>query len=80
MADDLPNLEQINLCKERKHEKIFGTFFKRLVNVRDSQTFRFQDCVHEAGNDINKAYNCLEGYIQGMEKDNVDLVDFFQSQ
>ena len=51
MADDVPNEEQVKVCRDRIHEKVFGKFFTRLVNVRDSAQFKFTDCLNEAGNE-----------------------------
>jgi hypothetical protein len=45
MADDVPNEEQIKLCRDRTHERIFGKFVNRTVDVRDSNFFHYGDCL-----------------------------------
>ena len=80
MADDVPNSEQVSLCHNRVHERIFGKFLQRVGNVRDSNRFKYTDCLIDANNDIKKAQACITNYIKTMDKDNEDLVTFFQSQ
>ena len=79
MSDDAPNPEQVDVCKNRVHERVFGKFYKQMANVRDSNRFRMQDCVVDAGNDLIKAIYCVRNYNQGMLKDNDDLVAYFQA-
>ena len=80
MADDVPNPEQVNVCKDRIHSKMFGGFFQRLANVRDSNRFRYTDCLFEAGNDIEMAGNCIAHHLKAYDRDNKDLVEYFKSQ
>lgn len=79
MSDDAPNEEQVIVCKDRFREKIFGKFYNRLANVRESSTFKYTDCLNEAKNDIFKAVHCTRNYISAMETDNAGLVKYFES-
>ena len=79
MSEDAPNEEQINLCRNRVHQRIFGKFVNRLVNLRDSNQFKLSDCLNEAGNDVVKAVHCVRNYNSGIDKDNESLVAYFQS-
>ena len=66
MAETFTNMEQINLCKALKKEKYMGQFNEKVHNVRDSTRFRYQDCVFEAENNIEKATDCIKNYLTGM--------------
>ena len=63
MADDAPNEPQVDVCRNRIHERIFGKFLQRTTNVRDSSLFKYQDCVNEAENEIIKARTCVSNYV-----------------
>ena len=80
MDEAFPNKEQVDICHKEKHIKYFGKFDEKLHNVRDSNVFRYQDCIVEAENDMFKAVDCIRGYNEGMERDNDTIVSWMQAQ
>ena len=76
MAPTFTNQEQIDICREQKRVKHFGKFMDELNGRRDSTRFHFQDCVVDAGNDIEASVKCIRGYLSGMENDNVAMHKF----
>ena len=63
LSESAPNYEQILNCKENEHAKIFSKFQQMYANHRDSGRFRFQDCIVEANNNVEKAVYCVRNYI-----------------
>ena len=80
MDDSMPNEEQIDLCKQDKRIKYFGKFEDKLHNVRNSNRFRYQDCVVEADNNMIKAMECIRAYNTGMDRDNNTLEQFMRGE
>lgn len=76
MAPTFTNQEQIDICTEAKRVKHFGKFEDELHNRRDSTRFQFQDCLVDAGNDVESSVKCIRGYLSGMESDNKALHQF----
>ena len=66
LSESAPNYEQILICKEAERTKIFGKFESSMVNHRDSNRFRFQDCIFDANNNVEKAVDCVRGYVRGI--------------
>lgn len=79
MSDDAPNEEQVTLCRNRVHERIFGKFATKLVNLRDSNQFKYTDCLRVAGNDPIKSVYCVRDYLRRIDEDNAALVAHFES-
>ena len=75
MEQSFTNWEQINLCKAEMQTKYLGKFTDALQQYRDSTKFRFQECDVAAGNNVEKAVQCVRGYLRGMEQDNDKLVE-----
>ena len=59
ISDNFTNVEQITLCKQEKHQEIFGTFEKNLRNYRDSDKIRLDNCVTDAGEEVERLSNCF---------------------
>ena len=55
-----------------------GTFYRNLVNLRESSKYRYGDCLVAAGNDIEKAALCIRGYLSNMDADNVTLTNIVE--
>ena len=66
LSESAPNYEQILICKEAERTKIFGKFESSMVNHRDSNRFRFQDCIFDANNNVEKAVHCVGGYVRAI--------------
>lgn len=77
MSEDSPNAEQVSVCRDRVHERIFGKFFQQTSNLRDSTAFKYSDCLVEASNDPIKAVKCVRNYLKQMDSDNKELCSFF---
>lgn len=78
MSDSQPNMEQIALCKEQEHEKVFGRFERMYAAHRDSARFRFQDCIFDANNNVEKAVYCVRNYNRDILADNDKMTDLFK--
>ena len=78
LSETTPNYEQIRLCKENERSKIFGSFETMYANHRDSGRFKFQDCIVDANNDIEKAVYCVRNYIKAIKDDNDQMCDLFK--
>ena len=73
MDDAVPNPHQVEMCQTRVLNKHMGFFYKNLVNLRESNRYRYQDCTVEAGNNMTKAVYCVRGYLTGIDADNATL-------
>ena len=80
ISDDFTNLEQINLCKQEKHDEIFGDYQNTLRNHRDSDVLRLQHCRLDAGDNIERVYNCFGKYIEDIHETNKSLHSYFRDQ
>ena len=72
------NYEQIVDCKEKEHRRIFGAFESMYAAHRDSGRFKFQDCIVEADNNVEKAVHCVRGYVTHIKEDNERMIDIFR--
>ena len=79
MAPDFTNDQQIILCKDKVHRKYFGGFMDLLENTRNSNQFRFQDCLMTAENDIVASMNCIQNYVNQVDKDNSYIAEQMQA-
>ena len=50
-----------------------GHFLRNLVDLRESSNYKYQDCVVDAGNNLEKAVWCVRGYLMDIDSDNVLL-------
>lgn len=75
-----PNAEQIQICRDEKRIKHLGKWEDKLENTRDSNLYRYQECMNDAENNIAKAMTCIEGYNTGMAKDNLSLENWFRGE
>lgn len=80
MDDSMPNAEQVKLCRLDKREKYWGKFDDKLRNVRDSNMFKYQECIDDANNNIIKSIECMRAYNARMDVDNVTLSNFVHSE
>ena len=78
LADGNTNYEQILLCKQKEHTRVFGAFEAMYAAHRDSARFRYQDCVVEAGNNLEAAVYCVRDYIKHIREDNDKMMDIFK--
>ena len=53
--------------------KHMGVFSRNLVELRESNRFRYQDCIVEAGNNVEKNVMCVRNYLTGIDADNAKL-------
>ena len=70
MDEAVPNPHQVEMCRERMQNKHMGIFYRNLVSLRESNQFKYQDCVVAAGNNVEQAVMCIRGYIAGLDNDN----------
>ena len=73
MDDAVPNPHQVEACIERTKNKHMGVFYTNLVNLRESNRYRYQDCLVSAGNNIEKSVFCVRDYLTGIDADNAKL-------
>ena len=76
MSEGFSNAEQIAICKQEQHDKVFGKLDAEHELVRDSTAFRMEDCERAAGNNIMKYVQCLRDYQKNIVKDNAHLSSF----
>ena len=57
-----------------------GKFEDKLENTRDSNVFRYQNCLNDAENNVVKALNCIKGYNDGIARDNNNLEAWFRGE
>ena len=80
LSENFTNYEQILQCKETERTKIWGTFDKMYSSPRDSGRFRFQDCMWEANNNVEKAVYCVRDYVKQIKQDNDTMADLFKKE
>lgn len=73
MDEAFPNPHQVEMCRERMQNKHMGHFYRNMVNLRESNKYRYQDCVKEASNNLEGAVLCVRNYITGIDADNATL-------
>ncbi len=73
MDDAMPNPHQVEMCRERMQNRHMGVFYRNLVNLRESNRYKYQDCVVDAGNNMEKAVFCVRDYLTGIDADNATL-------
>ena len=78
LNDGCPNYESILVCKEREHKRVFGAFESMYAAHRDSGRFRYQDCIVEAGNNIEAAVYCVRDYVKHIRDDNEKMIEIFR--
>ena len=72
------NYEQILQCKENERQKVFGSFENMYSKHRDSSRFKFQDCIWDANNNVEKAVYCVRDYVKQIKDDNDKIVENFK--
>ena len=78
MAEGNTNYEQVMLCKEGEHKRVFSAFEAMYAAHRDSGRFRFQDCIVYANNNVEAAVYCVRDYIKGIKADNDKMIEIFK--
>ena len=73
ISDDFTNEPQINLCKQTVHHEIFGGLYKTIYAHRASDKMRLDNCLTDAGQDLNGAISCLNNFKQDTLKSNDTL-------
>uniref|UniRef100_A0A7S3MM65 Uncharacterized protein n=1 Tax=Favella ehrenbergii TaxID=182087 RepID=A0A7S3MM65_9SPIT len=73
MDEAVPNPHQVNMCVEKVKNKHMGLFYRNLVNVRESNRYKYQDCILAAGNNMEKSVYCVRDYLKGIDADNATL-------
>ena len=76
----MPNPHQVEMCVERMKNRHMGTFYRNLVNLRESTRFKYQDCMVAAGNNMEKAVGCVDSYLNGIDADNVTLKSIVEAK
>ena len=77
MDPTFTNEEQINLCKEKVHDKYFGEFTDVMANVRDSSLIHYGNCLTKAGNSLESAVTCINQYLDVARQDNEKIATRF---
>ena len=73
MDEAYPNPHQVEMCQTRMENRHMGHFLRNLVDLRESSNYKYQDCVVDAGNNLEKAVWCVRGYLMDIDSDNVLL-------
>ena len=47
-----------------------GKFEKYHALIRDSNLFKYKDCIDAAGNNVERAIGCIEAYVKNTKEDN----------
>ena len=77
LSDSFTNTEQIELCKDEKHEQTFGKLETMIRNHRTSDQIRLSNCRADAGEDIAMEYKCFQNYVSNIIKTNSKMKDLF---
>ena len=80
MDDAFPNPHQVEMCNQRMENRHMGHFYRNLVDLRESSSYKYQDCMVGAGNNMEKAVWCIRGYLVDIDTDNVTLKQRVESQ
>jgi hypothetical protein len=48
------------------------------ATYRDSARFKYQDCIMAANNNVERAVECVESYIQELNNDNFKISEEFK--
>ena len=67
MDDAYPNPHQIDMCKTRTENKQMGEFWRTLENERESNYFKYTDCLRAAGNSASDNVICIRNYLTGLD-------------
>ncbi len=70
MSESFSNKEQIDICKQEVHDKVFGKFNEEQNKWRDSSMFLFHDCEAKAGNNVLAFSKCITDYEAAVLADN----------
>ena len=73
MDEAVPNPHQVEMCIERMQNRHMGVFYRNLVELRESTRYQYQDCIVDAGNNVEKAVFCVRNYLTGIDADNQKL-------
>lgn len=73
MDEAVPNPHQVEMCRERMQNRHMGLFYRNLVELRESNRYKYQDCIVDANNDMQKAVICVRNYLTGIDADNATL-------
>ena len=80
MDESMPNPHQVEACMERMKNKHMGVFYTNLVNLRESNRYKYQDCVVKAGNNIEDSIYCVRNYLTGIDADNAQLKSIVEAK
>ena len=47
-----------------------GHFYQNMIDLRESSSYKYKDCVVDAGNNLEKAVFCVRGYLTDIDSDN----------
>lgn len=73
MDEAFPNPHQVEMCSQRMQNKHMGHFYRNMVNIRESNKYKYMECVKTAENNYIDAVKCVRNYISGIDADNVTL-------
>ena len=79
MDEGFPNPHQVEMCTTKALNKNMGDWLRKMTNVRESNRYKYQDCMKDAHNNMEKAVFCVRGYISGIDEDNRVLVDHMKT-
>ena len=68
------------LCKQEKHDEIFGAFDKMLKNNRDSDQIRLTQCRADAGNNLYRQQECMNSYTKNIRETNEKMKTIFAQE
>jgi hypothetical protein len=78
MSESFSNAEQVAICKQEAHDKVFGKFEAEVKATRQSSSFKYQDCEVAAGNNVMKYVHCLRDFQANIANDNKNLQAFMK--
>ena len=70
MDEAFPNPHQVDICQTRMENRHMGHFYRNLVDLRESSTYKYKDCLIDAGNNLEKTVMCVRGYLSDIDTDN----------
>ena len=70
LSDTFTNTEQIDICKQEKYDEVFAKYDAMIMNHRESDQIKLNNCLSDANDDPVFAIRCLEGHIRNVRSTN----------
>ena len=80
MDEAYPNPHQVEICQTKMENRHMGHFYRNLVDLREASSYKYKDCIFNAGNNLEKSVMCVRGYLADIDNDNATLKSRVEAQ